>query len=303
MLIPIQKNLVKILMTKQEFGIHTGIKNLDEIIHGFRPDNLIVVGGSSSMGKTSLMTDFIIASAHETKCGVFSIEMGTKQVVDRLVFNLADLNYHRCQTKMSQSEKRRYDEAVERLMGLNDIYFSEGADTLYPDWKLKSPPKDSMEVVFEEMYNNGVRIFFIDYLQLIKWGDRAESETLRLKDITGKLHSLCLKYHVPIILLSQLTKATSDRATKKDQDPTPTISDLRDSGFIINDSDIILLLHRPEYYKKKKELDLLMDMSEDAHIIVGKQRNGPTGVVHTTFHAYSMSFRDCDTVKQNDELF
>jgi replicative DNA helicase len=291
---PIQSNLEKILSQIREPGISTGISRLDDFIYGFRKKNLIVIGGASSMGKTSLMTDHIIAASKEVGVGVFSIEMGTQQIVDRMVYNLADLNYHRCQKTKTKKEEELLTQAKAELKSLNPIFFSETTNCMYPDWALqKSNPKDSIEVVLSDMYDSGARIFFIDYLQLIRWGSKSESETLRIKEITNKLHSIAVEKDVPIVLLSQLTKAAADRANKKDMDPTPTLSDLRDSGYIINDADTIILIHRPEYYKKKKEsLELLDDLSEDAQLIVSKQRNGPTGVVTVTFRSYSMSFRD-----------
>ncbi len=300
---PIQSDLDKILSTTKERGISTGIQKLTDFIYGFRKQNLIVEGGSSSMGKTSLMTDHIIAAATDVPVGVFSIEMGTQQIVDRMIYNIADLNYHRCQKSKLPHEIELVEQAKADLKKLHNIYFSESQDCMYPEYTLqKSSPKDSIEVTFNEMYNAGARIFFIDYLQLIRWGSKVESETLRIKEITNKLHQMTIKFDVPIILLSQLTKATADRATKKDLDPTPTLSDLRDSGYIVNDSDIIILIHRPDYYKKKKEsLDLLSDATEDAQLIIGKQRNGPTGVITVDFRAYAMSFSDKKGNK--DELF
>jgi replicative DNA helicase len=152
------------------------------------------------------------------------------------------------------------------------------------------------------MYDVGVRVFFLDYIQLVRWGFKTESETLRLKEVTNKLHRLALQYDVPIVILSQLTKESANRATKKDQDPTPTISDIRDGGYIINDSDVILLLYRPNMIKTtNKKMELLSDVTEDAQIIIGKGRSGPVGTIYTTFRNYCMSF--CRETKNDDLLF
>ena len=297
-----QQELDRLLSTSRDKGIPTGIRELDEFTYGFRPGNLIILGGVSSSGKTSLMTDFILAASEHVGVGVFSIEMGD-EVVRRAVYNLADLNFHRCQNKRTKSEEERFQRAIVQYKKLHSVYMDSTAFTLYPDWRLsREVPSNSMEGAMDRMYQAGARIFFIDYVQLLQWGNKIESEALRLKEITGKLHALSLKYKVPIIALSQLTKATADRATKKDMDPTPTLSDLRDSGFLVNDADIILLLHRPEYYRKKQAgMELLADTSESAQIIIGKQRSGPTGMVEVTFRAYCMSFRDTEEIK--DGLF
>lgn len=247
------------------------------------------------------MTDHIIAASKSVGVGVFSIEMGIQQVVDRMIHNIAGLNYHRCQSNITKDDKDRLEEAMSTLSGYKDIFFTESASCMYPEWMFKKgSPEDSIEIEFQQMIDAGAKIFFLDYLQLVRWGYSSEREDLRIKNITNKFHEMSLKYSVPIVLLSQLTKTTADRATRK-EDPTPTLSDLRDSGYIINDADVIILIHRPEYYKKKKEsLELLDDLTEEAEIIIAKQRNGPTGCIHVPFHSYCMSFRENSN---SDSLF
>jgi replicative DNA helicase len=304
MIVQINKNLDRILSEETAQGLPTGIAKLDDAIHGYGNGKLITVAASSGVGKTSFMTDGIIAIAGEVPVGIFSIEMGTKAIVDRAVYNIAGLNYHRCKKSKTKNEQKLVESAKQELSLLHDIFFAENCDCMYPQYQLdKSSPADSIELAIREMVKKGVRVIFLDYIQIVRWGFKSESETLRLKEITNKLHSLALTLNIPIVVMCQLTKEAANRATKKDLDPTPQISDIRDGGFIINDSDIILLLYRPDMVKNtKKELDLLADVEEDAEIIIGKGRNGPNGTLKVRFRNYCMSWSDREK-GSNDDLF
>ncbi len=302
MLTSVNRNpkLSKILSSVKEVGISTGITALDEAIGGYVNGKLITIAAVSGTGKTSIMADGIIAASEIVPVGVISIEMGL-QVVERIVYNIADVNFSR--KNLSKSEQQRIEEAKKEWLNHKEVYFLEDVDCMYPQYILDTKkPTDSIEVDIAEAVNKGVRILFLDYIQMVRWGFKSESETLRLKEITNKLHNLALEYNIPIVILCQLTKEAANRVTKKDADPTPTISDIRDGGFIVNDSDVILLLHRPNMIKhSKEELSLLGDVIEDAQIIVGKNRNGVTGTINTEFRCFSMRWR---TRKKNlDELF
>lgn len=275
----------------KRFGISTGLKGLNNTILGFRPAHLIVVGGCSGMGKTSLLSDFALAGAEEIPVGIFSIEMGVQLLEERMLYNKAKINYHSgISGRLHHSDKEILKKAGNDLKKLHPIYIDSVAQTMYPDWLLKNQ-ETSIELQIEKWYEKGCRMFLIDYLQLVQWGFKVESETLRLKNITGKLHNICVNLKVPIIVLSQLKKDVGERHLRN-IDPTPCLSDIRDSGYIINDADIIIFLHRPEYFQKKEEPDLFANHIEDAEIIIAKQRNGPTGTVNVKFHSYAMSFTD-----------
>ncbi len=313
-IISINKRISKILENTNQMGYSTGIDKLDDAIHGYQNGKLITVAAVSGCGKTSFLTDGIIEVSKQVPVGVFSIEMGTKEVVDRAVYNIAGLNYHRCKKSITKKEAELVEAAKMELSLQHDIFVAgkdnKGnpefiqVDCIYPDFILdKNKPQDSIEIVMDEMYEAGARAFFIDYIQLVRWGFKSESETLRLKELTNRLKAKALSYDVPIIILSQLTKEAANRVKKKDVDPTPTISDIRDGGYIVNDSDVILLLHRPDMIDKtNEELNLLVDAEEDAQIIIGKGRNGPNGMLKVVFRNYCMSWRS-ENRKGNDELF
>jgi len=293
MIITAQKKIDEVMSdTSSKMGISTDISELDSAILGLRPQHLIVVAGFSGIGKSAFMTDIGLAAAKDVSVALFSIEMGTDLTIERMIYNVAELNYHRgISEELSAGDKTALDKAGKYVKSLNDIIIDESSDTLYPSWFLKKEtPENSLEFAIEKYYNYGCRVFIIDYLQILEYGFKTESETLRIKNITNKLHRLAIKYEISIIALAQLKKEVGDRLAKK-QDPTPSLSDIRDSGFIINDADIILLLHRPEYFEKKNEIDLFENRIEDAKIIVGKQRSGPLGSIDISFHSYCMSFK------------
>lgn len=293
---PIQKIIDDVLNDdKPKFGISTGLTELDNAILGLRPAHLIVIAGFSGIGKSAIATDIVLSAAKETSVALFSIEMGVHLLVERMIYNKAGLNYHRgISGDLSDGDKKDLKAATQYIKKLNDIYIDEVSNCIYPDWILKNPKEpieNSIETAIHNYYNAGCRVFLVDYLQIVQYGFKSESETLRIKCVTNKLHDMAIKYSVPIIILSQLKKEVGDRLAKK-QDPTPSLSDIRDSGFIINDADIVLLLHRPDYFEKKEDIDLFANHIEDAKIIVGKQRSGPLGSIDIKFHSYCMSFKD-----------
>jgi replicative DNA helicase len=292
MLIPIQKTIDKILNdTETKMGLSTGIVELDNAILGLRPAHLIMIAACSGMGKSALMTDIALAAAEKTPVAMFSMEMGVHLTAERMIFNVANLNFHRGMSgDLSIGDKEDLKAATEIIKKLNDIYIDEESDYMYPDWFLKKEtPENSIEVAIERYYKAGCRIFFIDYLQIVGYGFKSESETLRIKKLTNKLHKLTIKYQVPIVALCQLKKDAAEKR-QKGKDTTPILADIRDSGYIINDSDIILLLHRPEYFERREEINLFANQVENARIIVAKQRSGPRGPINVKFKSYSMSW-------------
>ena len=294
MIIPIQKTIDKIIQEKPEMGLSTGILGLDAAILGLRPAHLITIAACSGMGKSAIMTDITLAAAKEVPVAMFSLEMGVHLTTERMIYNLADLNYHRgISSEHNPKEKQSLDEAVETIKGLKDVYIDEEHDCLYPSWLLeKTKPENSIERAIEQYHELGVRLFLIDYLQIVGFGFKVESETLRIKKLTGKLHKLAVKYKVPIVMLSQLKKDAADKKAKG-KDTAPVIADIRDSGYIVNDSDIVLLLHRPDVFDDKESIDLFSNNTEDAEIICAKQRSGPCGPIQVNFKSYSMKW--CDT--------
>jgi len=289
---PIQHNIEEILKCEDQFGLSTGILGIDEAINGLRPANLIMIGAYVGAGKTSLATDMILATAKEVPSAMFSLEMSVNQIVDRAIYNKAQINYHSGKAgRLDKSDEADLKEATNYIKGLKDIYIDEVARTMYPSWILaKEEKEDSIEQAFKRYYDAGCRAFYFDYVQLIGYGFKSESETLRLKAITGKLHQMAVEYQVPIICLAQLKKG--DEESNKQE---PSISSIRDSGYLLADSDIILLLHRPSYFTPKEEIDMFSQHSEDAYVICCKNRNGPLGKIPVKFQGWNMSWKGLES--------
>jgi len=294
------KTMQEIVDTKPQMGITTGITQLDETILGLRPAHLVMVGAYSGIGKSSLMADLSLAAATQVPVCAFSLEMGEELFIQRMWYNHADLNYHTGMTgKLSPKEQKKLAKAMDTVSDINDIYVDATSGSMYPSWILKSkePPIDSLENAIRDYHKKGCRLFLIDYIQYVNFGFKTESETLRLKSLTGHLHKLTIELNVPIVAFAQLKKEVGDSSRKSDNH-RPTLSDIRDSGYIINDSDVILLLHRPSYFENVDAVSLFSNKVEsDAEIIVAKNRSGPMGVVPAIFHCHSMSWKDRD----NDE--
>lgn len=289
---------------RPRMGIFTGLTVLDRAFLGFQPGKFYVVGGVSSMGKSAILADFALAAAKEVPVGIMSIEMGIELLKERMIFAVADLNYHKANAgKLDHQEKEELKKAVEEVQKLQPIYIDEEACVFYPDWLLKrfeneqkEKPIDSVEYTIESWVAKGVKIIFLDYLQLADLAEKKERDDLKIKDMSRKLKLMSLHFKIPIIVLAQLRKDTEERGDHK-----PTVNDLWGSNFIRNDADVILLLYRPDFYKKKLEYSLFDNTVEDAIIILAKNRNGPLAELNVEFRPYCLSYRDKDSVNDSED--
>lgn len=295
-IITVKDQIEKILLNDTpRMGISTGISDLDRVILGLRPANLITIAGFSGIGKSGFMTDLGLAASKERDVAMFTLEMGAEQTAERLLYNVADLNYHRgVSGNLSKSEKKKLKEASDYINDMPyNIILDDESDMVYPSWTDKPENTNSIGMAVQRYIDEGVSVFIIDYVQLMQYRFQSMSETLRIKEITGRLHKWAVKYNVTFIILAQLKKEVEEKC-KNDSSYIPTKSDIRDSGFIINDSDIILMLHRPDFYKKKDSI-LFDDSVEPAQIYIAKMRNGPSGPIDCLFHSFSMSWRGLET--------
>lgn len=273
-------------------GLLTGFNKLDEATRGLHGGHLITIGGSSGTGKTSLMADLVLSVSKQVPVAVMSIEMGG-DFKDRLIYNQADVNFHAgVNGHLDDTDKEKLEESIETIKKLNPICIDGEADTVYPPYFLDKleDKTSSLTYSIESYIKQGAKVIFIDYLQFINYGFKSEREDLRLHHICQRLKiNLAKKYNIPIVLFSQLKKEVGER-----KDTTPKRSDFRDSGFIETDSDIMIGLHRPDYFKKNEGLDLYSKNIEQAEFHILKNRNGPTGAVSVEFHSYSMSYKDVE---------
>jgi replicative DNA helicase len=247
-------------------GVASGFKDLDNLTSGFQPADLIVVAGRPSMGKTSLAMNIAENAAVGSKLpvAVFSMEMPGQQLAMRMLASLGRINAHRVRTgQLSQEDWPRLTSAVGLLDELP--IFIDDTPALTP-LELRT----RIRRLTREHGQLGVVI--VDYLQLMQTGQSTENRAVEVANITRALKIIAREARVPVVVLSQLNRGLEQRPNKR-----PIMSDLRESGAIEQDADLILFIYRDEVYNE--------DSPEKgtAEIIVAKQRNGPIGTVRLTF--------------------
>ena len=262
------------LYEKQEevTGIPTGFLDLDRMLSGLQRGDLIIVAGRPSMGKTAFALNVASNVAFKAKqpVGVFSLEMGAEQLALRMISGEARVDSQKMRTgKLVDSDwaklARSVGEMAEAKMFIDDSGSISALDLRARARRLKA-----------KMGDLGLGLIVIDYLQLMKGrGNKSDNREQEISEISRGLKSLAKELDVPVMALSQL-----NRSLEKREDKRPVLSDLRESGAIEQDADVILFIHREEAYLKDKTPE---DKKGVAEIIVGKQRNGPTGIVEATF--------------------
>jgi len=247
-------------------GISTGFSDLDGLTSGLQKSDLIVIAGRPSMGKTSLAMNIAESAVLDSKrpTAVFSLEMPGQQLAMRMLSSLGRINSHRVRTgKLSGEDWPRLTSAV-GLLNEAPLFIDDTA-ALSPI-ELRSRARRLMR---EE---NELGFIIVDYLQLMQSSESSENRAIEVANITRSLKILAKELNVPVIVLSQLNRGLEQRPNKR-----PVMSDLRESGAIEQDADLILFIYRDEVYNQDSP------DKGTAEVIVGKQRNGPTGTVRLTF--------------------
>ena len=262
-------------------GVPTGFTELNEYTGGFQTGDLVVLAGRPSMGKTALGLSMAqhMALVDQIPVVFFSMEMSSDQLAQRVVCSHTG-------TDMQQLRRRRLSEE-DKLRLLNSCADFEQAPLFIDD----SPGLSIMELrsaARRLKQKHDIRVVFVDYLQLMH-ASNAESRQVEISSISRGLKSLARELSVPVIALSQLNRMSEGR-----QDKRPLMSDLRESGAIEQDADVILLIHREEYYKPEDE-----EVRNQAELIIAKQRNGPVGVVKLHFNKRFTRFADFHMEAQN----
>ena len=249
-------------------GIATGFLDLDTSTSGFQPGDLIIVAGRPSMGKTAFSINIAENIALESKLpvAIFSMEMGSAQLVTRMIGSVGRLDQHRMRNGTLEDEDwERLTMAVGKL---NDapIYIDEGAGL--NSFELRARARRLQRKTGQ------LGLIVIDYIQLMAGtSDKAnENRATEISEISRSLKSLAKELNVPVVALSQLNRSLEQRPDKR-----PIMSDLRESGAIEQDADLILFIYRDEVYNKDS------DQKGTAEIIISKQRNGPIGSIRLSF--------------------
>jgi replicative DNA helicase len=252
-------------------GVATGFKKLDEFTAGFQRSDFIVLAGRPSMGKTAFALNLTRNAAIEQNIpvGFFSLEMSAEALVLRLLCTEAMVNQTHVRTgKVSAEELKRLSEHV-GVLGEAPVYIDDS-----PSMNVLQLRSKARRLVAEK----NIQMFIVDYLQLME-SPKEENRQQEITRISRALKALSKELNVPVIALSQLSRAVETR----DKSRKPQLSDLRESGAIEQDADLVLFVYRPEYYNIKEFEDTKEPTYNKCELIIGKQRNGPIGEVKLTF--------------------
>jgi replicative DNA helicase len=258
-------------------GVPSGFTDLDALLGGWQGSDLVLVAGRPGMGKTSLLLSWLRAAAqsHHKRVAVFTLEMSAEQLAQRLLAQAAGIDAQRLRSgRMTADEWVRFIEAIEVFSSLN--VFIEDTPALNP-YQLRSACRRlQMEV--------GLDLVMVDYLQLMSGGTRYENRVQEVGAISRQLKNLAKELDVPILAAAQLNRSVEQRADKK-----PTLADLRESGNLEQDADVVILMHRPQPGMNVISLE------------VAKHRKGPVGTVDLIFRPDLTRFENALTVDLNQE--
>ena len=248
-------------------GVPTGFVDLDEMTRGFQPGDLIIVAARPSMGKTSLALNIAqhVALQPDRTVGVFSLEMSKESLFLRLLTSEAQIDSHRLMTgAIGQRDYGRISQALEMLNSMR-LHIDDTAGIGVLEMRAKARRLQA---------EHGLSLLVVDYIQLMTGRGRFENRTLELGAISRSLKGLAKELNVPLVVLSQLSRAPESRS-----DHRPQLSDLRESGALEQDADVVILIYREDAYNR----DPNHPDAGTAELILAKQRNGPTGVVRLAF--------------------
>jgi replicative DNA helicase len=276
-------------------GISTGLTDMDKKLGGLHPSDLLILAGRPSMGKTSLATNiaFNIAKAYKKGVkpdgsegaieggvvGFYSLEMSAEQLAARILSEASEVPSEQIRRgDMTEAEFRRFVDAAKALE----------ACPLYIDDTPAIPIAQLAARARRLKRTNGLDVLIVDYLQLVRGG--AENRVQEIAEISMGLKAIAKELNIPVVALSQLSRQVENREDKR-----PQLSDLRESGSIEQDADVVMFVFREEYYKEREkpgdhDLEAMARWQEEmerlhgrAEIIIGKQRHGPIGTVDLSF--------------------
>lgn len=270
-------------------GISTGLIDLDFKLSGFHNSDVIIIAGRPSMGKTAFAINFAFNACASLKqrggensqsVGIFSLEMSSEQLIHRLLSMLTNID-------SSNLRSGRISEEHYISLQKSALYLSSLPFFIDDTPSLSISALRTRARKLKRKHNLG--ILFIDYLQLIRGSHQNDNRVLEISEITQGLKTIAKELNIPIVALSQLSRAVEQRDDKK-----PMLSDLRESGSIEQDADVVMFLYREEYYLSRKEPPIddmkrheWQNKMEKSHniteIIIAKHRNGPTGSVHVYY--------------------
>jgi len=277
-------------------GISTGLADLDKKLGGLHPSDLLILAGRPSMGKTSLATNIAFNIAKAWKRGLrpdgtegtvnggvvgfYSLEMSAEQLAARILSEASEVPSEQIRRgDMTETEFRRFVEAAKALE----------ACPLYIDDTPALPISQVAARARRLKRTHGLDVLMVDYLQLLK-GSSKENRVQEVSEITQGLKAIAKELHIPVIALSQLSRQVENREDKR-----PQLSDLRESGSIEQDADVVMFVYRDEYYREREKpgdhdlegmakwQEIMEKVHGKAEVIIGKQRHGPIGTIELSF--------------------
>jgi replicative DNA helicase len=259
---------------KEITGVSSGFTDLDKKTSGLQSSDLIIVAARPSMGKTTFAMNLVenAMMMEEKPVLVFSLEMPSEQIMMRMLASLSRVDQTKIRTAQLDDEDWARISNTMRMLKDKDTLYVDDSSALTP-MELRSRARKLARE------RGGISMIMIDYLQLMHVPDKSDNRTLEIAEISRSLKALAKELEVPVIALSQLNRTLEQRADKR-----PVNSDLRESGSIEQDADLIMFIYRDEVYHENSQEKGI------AEIIIGKQRNGPIGTVRLTFQGQFSRF-------------
>ena len=274
-----QEKLEELAKTKKVVtGLETGFYDFDKITTGFQPGEMIILAARPGMGKTALALNMATYAASTTKKAIamFCLEMPADMLVNRMIASVGGIDSYKLQTgQMQDNDWKKYNEAMSQLADTN-MYIEDNSGVTVSEIRAKCRRLASSE--------EGLGMVVIDYLQLVSTGNRrVESRQVEVSEISRSLKTMALELGVPVIALSQLS-----RSAEKRENNQPMLADLRESGSLEQDADIVLFINRKDYYEKKDVNQKIVP----AELVIAKHRKGGLGTVDLLFELNKLTFKN-----------
>lgn len=285
-----QSDLERLSKNKGEMtGIPTGFYKLDKITSGLHENELIILAARPGMGKTAVALNLATNMAIDAgkTVAIFNMEMSAEQLVMRMLASVGQIQSYKLKTGNLQHEDwKRVNEAISRLADTK-MYIDDTAGMTISEIRAKCRRLASMK--------DGLDVVIIDYLQLIQGSDRYKGNRVQeVTEISRSLKTLAMELGIPVIALSQLSRSVEGNGRK---DKRPILSDLRESGSIEQDADIVAMLHREDYYNR----ELIQDENiSRAELIIAKHRNGPVTTIPLVFKTDTGTFNSVDETMEEE---
>ena len=283
-----QADLEKLSSQKGEItGVPSGYYDIDRLTAGFHENELIIIAARPAMGKTAFAVNLVVNMAMNAKktVALFNMEMGAEQLISRMLSSVGQIEASKLRTgKLEHQDWKRVNEAISRLADTK-IFIDDTPGMTVSEIRAKCRRLANSE--------DGLDIVIIDYLQLISGSARyAGQRQQEVSEISRSLKTMAMELNVPVIALAQLSRSVEGREDKR-----PLLSDLRESGSIEQDADIVAFLYRDDYYNKESAIDENTSKSE---FIISKHRSGPTATVNLIFKRDTSSFFNMENSQVGD---